>query len=385
MVRPQTDPEQIKCPLCEGAGSLSGDEIIKKTGMKDISRVAEITATKALALAHDSLWNKYEAKLNQQVADRTDKLEQKLRSTEADRANLEKQLKVEAENARKKQLADDQAANAVALEKLQNELARIKGELAQAQGKVSNLPREVELAREATKQDLSRQLTSEQEANKRMAQELGELRMKLAATAVQGRVEERSFEEEVREWPQFHVSDKLARNGDYILSLRDASGASWKGSELLIDNKDKDKVAADDLTKLIRDIKQRKYNLGAIVASDENVLRSEDREKRWCKLDGVWVLRTTRQWLRRDLDLLLPVMQRMAEEGPGFLEREKAISVELNSYLVELADLEAALKKAAEYLTKAMTLCASYRGKVEKLCRRPANADTQGAQAAQAE
>jgi hypothetical protein len=46
--------------------------------------------------------------------------------------------------------------------------------------------------------------------------------------------------------------------------------------------------------------------IGIIVAKDVSQLRQLDRECRWGQEDGVWVLRTTRNSLPRDLDVLRP-------------------------------------------------------------------------------
>ena len=73
---------------------------------------------------------------------------------------------------------------------------------------------------------------------------------------------------------------------------------------MLVDNKDKAAVTEADIKKLIRDAKERNIAVGIIVAKDVSQLRQLDRECRWGQEDGVWVLRTTRQWLPRDLDVL---------------------------------------------------------------------------------
>jgi hypothetical protein len=55
--------------------------------------------------------------------------------------------------------------------------------------------------------------------------------------------------------------------------------------------------------------------VAVIVSKDETQLRQLDRECRWTQEDGIWVLRTTRSWFRRDLDVLRPLLERMRTEG----------------------------------------------------------------------
>jgi hypothetical protein len=133
------------------------------------------------------------------------------------------------------------------------------------------------------------------------------------------------FADEVRSWAGIHISDKLGKNGDYLLAFRDPSGAAIE-PRLLVDNKNKDAVAESDIRKLIRDAKERHAPVGVIVARDETQLRQTDRECRSSQEDGIWILRTTRQWLRRDLDVLRPLLERMRTEGVDFLQKNVALS-----------------------------------------------------------
>jgi hypothetical protein len=73
------------------------------------------------------------------------------------------------------------------------------------------------------------------------------------------------------------VSEKLGRNGDYLLSYRDPSGAPLE-PRLLVDCKDKAAVCETDIKKLIRDAKERRITVGVIVTKDESQLRQVDRE-----------------------------------------------------------------------------------------------------------
>jgi len=53
-------------------------------------------------------------------------------------------------------------------------------------------------------------------------------------------------------------------------------------------------------------------------------LRHADRQ-RWAQEDRVWVLRSTRAWLPRDLEVLRPVFERMRTEGPGFPAQQRRL------------------------------------------------------------
>jgi hypothetical protein len=182
-----------------------------------------------------------------------------------------------------------------------------------------------------------------------------------------GKREELSFEDEARTWPGMCISEKLARNGDYLLAFRDPSGAPLE-PRLLIDNKDKAAITEPDLKKLIRDSNERHACVGVIVAKDETQLRQADRECRWSQEEGVWILRTTRSWFQRDLDVLRPLLERMRTEGTDFLQRNAALSEEVRRTLVDLDELEKELKKAAKAIDAAAGLTGKYRTRLQVLC-----------------
>lgn len=82
-----------------------------------------------------------------------------------------------------------------------------------------------------------------------------------------------------------------------------------------MDNKDKAIVAESDIGKLVRDAKERSTPVALLVTREESQLRQVDKESRWGRKDGVWILRTTRQWLPRDLDVLRPLLERMRRKS----------------------------------------------------------------------
>jgi hypothetical protein len=137
---------------------------------------------------------------------------------------------------------------------------------------------------------------------------------------------------------------------------------------MLVDNKDKAVIAESDIKKLIRDAKERHSPVGIIVARDESQLRQLDREQRWGQQDGLWVLRTTRQWLPRDLEVLKPVFERMRTEGPNFLQKNSELAEEVRRTFVDLDEVEKQLKKAAQAIDSAAGLTTKYRVRLQALC-----------------
>jgi hypothetical protein len=238
----------------------------------------------------------------------------------------------------------------------QNVWSRFETELADelrsAQSDRDDLTRRVE--------DCQRELTQLRERNHQLETEMSK-------AARRGKLEEISFEEEARTWAGIAVSSKLGKNGDYVLAYRDPSGAPLE-PPILVDNKDKSSVTEGDLRKLIRDAKERRCPVGIIVAREEGQLRQADREERWGQQDGVWVLRTTRHWLPRDLEVLKPVFERMRTEGPDFLQRNSALADEVRRTFVDLDEIEKELGKAAKAIEAASGLTVKHKARVQILC-----------------
>jgi predicted nuclease with TOPRIM domain len=229
---------------------------------------------------------------------------------------------------------------------------RHKDELRSAQSERDELTRRVE--------DCLREVAELRERNQ-------QLQAEMAKVAHVGKREEMDFAEEARTWAGIAVSQKLPKNGDFLLAYRDASGAPLE-PRIIVDNKDKTSVTEGDLRKLIRDAKERRCPVGIIVAREESQLRQHDREQRWGQEDGIWILRTTRAWLPRDLEVLKPVFERMRAEGADFLQRNSAIAEEVRRTFVELDEIEKELKKAAKAVETAAGLTAKYRVRLQALC-----------------
>jgi predicted nuclease with TOPRIM domain len=199
-----------------------------------------------------------------------------------------------------------------------------------------------------------------------------QLESEMAKVARVGRKEELDFCEEAQTWAGICV-ERVTRNGDFLLAYRDLNGAPLE-PRIIVDNKDKASITEGDLRKLIRDARERRCPVGIIVAREESQLRQHDRERRWGQDEGVWILRTTRQWLPRDLEVLKPVFERMRTEGADFLQKNSALAEEIRRTFVDLDEVEKELKKAAKAIETVSMMTAKYRERLRALCDTAASA-----------
>jgi hypothetical protein len=210
-------PQTIECPLCLGAGTLTRAEVLDRLGVKDFARVAQLSAEEAIRLLlskhkqdEQNVWARFEAELTK-------------RSTEI--------------------------------------AARYKDEI----HALTTRTQVLESTARAAEQQKAHEI---QHANRRVEdslREMGELRQRNHELEAQmskvsriGKKEELDFADEVKTWAGMGISEKLPKNGDYLLAFRDPSGASLE-PRLLVDNKDKAAITEIDIKKLIRDAKCRKY------------------------------------------------------------------------------------------------------------------------------
>ena len=307
--------EAIECPLCLGEGHLKRTEVLDRLGVKDFARVAQLSAEEAFRLLlskhqndEQNVWARFDAELTKRTT--------------------------------------------LIAERHKDELHALRTAQQQQAHEIQNANRRVE--------DSLREVRALRERNH-------ELEIEMMKVSRIGKREEMDFADEVRTWAGIHISDKLPRNGDYLLAFRDPGGAPVE-PRLLIDNKDKAAITEPDIKKLVRDAKERRAPVGVIVARDETQLRQVDRECRWSLEDGIWILRTTRQWLRRDLDVLRPLLERMRTEGADFLQKNAALAEEVRRTLVDLDEVEKELKKAAKAIDTAAGLTGKYRVRLQVLC-----------------
>ena len=297
-------PETIECPLCSGVGELSRAEVLDRLGVKDFARVAQLSAQEAFRLLSREHQSAW-SKFDVELAKRTAELRD-----------------------------------------------RFKDELRIAVSERDNLSRRVE--------DSLREIVQLRDRNQLLEGEM-------AKVARVGKREEMDFAEEARSWAGVWISDKLPRNGDFILCYRAPNGEPVE-PKILIDNKDKATIAEGDIDKLVRDAQERSIPVAVLVARTEEQLRQADKESRWSRRDSVWVLRTTRQWLPRDLDVLKVIFENMRLHGTDFLERNLALTDELRRTFADLDRVDAELKKAAKAISSASGLVTKYRGRLQELC-----------------
>jgi len=306
--------EKIECPLCCGTGELTRAEILDRLGVKDFARVAQLSAEEAFRLLqgkHDREHQAAWSRFESELAERT--------------ADIKGQF---------------------------------KDELRLAQSEKESLSRKVE--------DSLRELAQLRERNHVLASELSKV-------AHVGKREEMDFADEARTWAGIVISEKLPRNGDFILCYRAPNGDPTE-PKILIDNKDKSTIAESDIDKLVRDARERSIAVAALITRDETQLRQIDRESRWSRKDGVWVLRTTRQWIARDLDVLKPIFERMRVQGYDLLERNAILAEELRRTLPEIDRIEKELGKAAKAIQSVSALVVHYRERLRDLCDTAASA-----------
>ena len=90
--------------------------------------------------------------------------------------------------------------------------------------------------------------------------------------------------------------------------------------------------------------------------------------------DGVWLLRTTRLWLPRDLDVLRPIFERMRGQGFDLLERNAVLAEELRRSFPEIDRMEKELGRAAKAIQSVSALVVCYRERLRCICDTAASA-----------
>ena len=222
-----TTGETIECPLCSGEGSLKRTEILDRLGVKDFARVAQLSAEETFRLLTHKHNHEYHA----------------------------------------------------AWSRFETELAKRTAEIRERHGE------ELRVAK-SERDDLSRRIEGSLRELAALLERNHILEAEMSKVARVGKREEMDFAEDARAWAGIWISEKLPRNGDFILSYRAPNGEPTE-PRILIDNKDKAVIAEGDIEKLVRDAKERSIPFAALVAREESQLRQVDRDSRWCRKDGV--------------------------------------------------------------------------------------------------
>ncbi|MBE7491418.1 MAG: hypothetical protein HS108_06640 [Planctomycetes bacterium] len=374
--------DTFECPLCAGRGRLGRLEFFEKTGMREPSLIAELSAKKAVESMHTRLWGDFRAQLAEQVTARTKKLDEELlelkstnRRLEDKLAELQESHATDIAQAKKDQANTDKDAWLKERETIQQQLMELQGQLEKARVAAESAEEQRKNAVASAVLELKEQLNllntrlhGTEEKLKLADAARAELEKQLSATAVQGRVEERAFADIVAEIPGIWISDKLKKYGDYLVRLRGPDGQPLEGSTLVVDNKDKEKFTPEDITKLVRDAQHHQSGLAVLVGSEESCFRREDYERRFDVVSGVALLRTTRQWFVRDLDLLRPLMRKQADEGPEFMKRNQSLAATIQSFFKEIDAVDASLGQAETKIAEARKGLKSYKEKVVAAC-----------------
>jgi phage host-nuclease inhibitor protein Gam len=386
--QPLNTDENMECPLCRGKGQLTRAEALERLGMRDLTRVAQISAEEALRLLlkkHEqeanTLWMRFETEMNKRLNDVTSKHQRELQALSGEKNALELRLQ-ELQRSQEILVKNAKDTERLEVEKdLQEEIVSLKGKIKDFEARERVFDQQRNAESEKIKADFQQQIAKMQsesnDLNRKVndySQEIASLRDKNQKLEVEnskfrrsGKKEEISFAEEAQTWPGIWLSEKQNRTGDYFLAYRDPSGEPLE-PRMLVDNKDKSSVTEDDINKLIRDAKEHGAHVAALVARDESQLRSFDKERRWATKDGVWILRTTRPWIHRDLDILKPVLARMREEGPDFLTKNSRLAEEIRATFADIDEIEKQLIKAAKEVMCAKDMTSEYRTRLQRLC-----------------
>src|ERR1039458_1657151 len=236
--------ETIECPLCLGDGKLKRTEVLDRLGVKDFARVAQLSAEEAFRLLqqkhtndHQTAWARFETELTKRTAQIEQRHKDELRTLGGRISELESAAEV---SGKQKAL----------------EVQRVRVEL------------EEKLRLEKSqKDDLNRRVEDFFRETKQLRERNQELEAEMAKVARVGKLEEVDFAAEARTWAGIGVSEKLPKNGDFILTYRDPSGAPVQ-PKMLVDNKDKAVVAECDLDKLVRDAKERSIPVAILVTRE---------------------------------------------------------------------------------------------------------------------
>ena len=238
-------PEAIECPLCLGKGELSRTEVLERLGMKDFARVAQLSAEEAIRLltvrekdGEQARWAKFEVELTKRLAEVTGKHNAELQKLQAEKSELAARLKGLEKTASTTLDNARQEERLAAERELQKQLAALTKQIAQLEAaeKLAEEQKNAEVAR--TKADLEAALSSEKaKANdlsrqgKDYLQEITSLRERnqelegeMSKVTRIGKKEELDFAEEAHSWPGVWIGEKLPRNGDFLMAFSDAAG-----------------------------------------------------------------------------------------------------------------------------------------------------------------
>lgn len=383
-LKTKDETDAVECPLCLGRGHLKRSEMLDRLGMKNLREVAELTAAEAFHLLQqkqkeqeDTLWSRFETELTKRTAELTEKHRKELHALSIEKSAVDVRLNDARANQESALRIATESERLAAEKEFHERLSSLQGRIRDLEALLSVSDEQKAVHLEKTRTELDGRIREEQSKNidlnrktQDYLQEISVLRAKLESEMSKsvriGRKEEMDFGDEARTWPGMWV-ERLKRHGDYLLAFRDPAGKCVE-PRMVVDNKAKDCVTEADVEKLLRDAVEQTTVVGILVAQEETQLRQLDKEARWSSKNGVWILRTTRQWLPRDLEVLKPILDRMRAEGPDFLQKNSALCEEVRRTFVEIDEVEKELKKAAKSIETVSRMVARYKNRLQALC-----------------
>ena len=98
-----SDPKlkgNIECPLCLGQGELTRPEVLDRLGVKDVARIAQLSAEEAFRMLlnehkreENTLWLRFETELNKRLNEVASKHKNELLAIQTQKSALERNCK----------------------------------------------------------------------------------------------------------------------------------------------------------------------------------------------------------------------------------------------------------------------------------------------------
>jgi hypothetical protein len=288
------------CPVCSGRGCIAPRELAERLGLRDALESTELTAHAVAKALDGRVLECFEAarKIEQQRCDQV----------------------LAAERSR---LSESEHRQGDERKRLSDELTAARQTLAQA------------------------------EARARQAEE--SLAKRRQHPAALGRVAERDFASMVGDLPDFRISAKLPRTGDYEVWLKTSAGAGPLveiAEPVLVDVK-RESAALQEiaLARLVRDCKARGRIVGVMVADRLEEVSEIFGSPRVRTHDGVTVLLTSVDAFASDMRLLGPYMRLLVDASR---DGNETVLAALLGDLGEISKLMAEIERQAESVALAL-------------------------------
>jgi hypothetical protein len=131
-------PETIECPLCLGRGQLTRAEVLERLGMKDFTRIAQLSAEEAIRLivtkdkdSEQNRWAKFDVELTKRLAEVNEKHQVELHKLQTEKSEIALRL---AESEKNSSVSIEHAKQHERLtteKELQNQLAALNKRIAE--------------------------------------------------------------------------------------------------------------------------------------------------------------------------------------------------------------------------------------------------------------